>query len=118
MESMLGFTLVALLVVLILNLVPASIVSSKRGERRYRAEMLAQSVLEETAARPFGSLRVGDPQRVTRGEDEGYTTTLQIFTLPDSNPKLVLGARAEVSWQDGGHQMNTKAELYLSGLPR
>lgn len=55
-ESLLGFSLISLVLILLLNLFPSSLATVRRSEQRFKALTLADNRLEQQAAEKFSSL--------------------------------------------------------------
>lgn len=117
-ETLLGFALISLVVVLVINLIPSSMATVRSSEQRYRAETLAQNVLEERAGLPFSQLAVGLSQDL--GSQIYEQVAYQIYfevAAADGDPQYLRSLRARVQWNARNRGHEVLRELLVHRLP-
>lgn len=112
-ENLLAFTLISLVLILLLNLFPSSMATVRKSEQRYQALTLADSLVEEQAARPFSKLVVGSHQQSDNGEYQIHT---EILAIPGENPAWLKNVRVTVSWKYRDQPRQVMREMRLHRL--
>ena len=94
-ENLMAFTLIALVMILLLNLFPSSMATVKRSEQRYEALTLAGNVLEQQAALPFTKLVPGS---VVESEVGDFKIRTEVRKIDGEDPSWLKTVRVTVSW--------------------
>lgn len=115
---MISIFLISMLMILLLNLYPGSVLAVRRAEQIQRADRIAQSILSDGLARPFGSLVIGQVEDMSPVVQAGVTfgRRLEVVAV-DGDPNLIKGLRATVSW-DEGLQRKVVHEVWMPKIPR
>lgn len=119
METVISIFLVSMLMILLLNLYPGSVLAVRQAEQIQRADRLAQSLLADGLARPFGSLVVGtvEPMSAVVASGISFNRQLEVVAV-DGDVNLIKGLRATVSWDDRGRQRRVVHEVWVPKIPR
>ena len=117
-ETILGFAMISLVVVLVVNLVPSSMATVRTSEQRYRAETLAGSVLEEKSGLPFQQLPVGLVQDMGAQiyDQVAYQIYFQVSSS-DGDPQYLRALRVSVEWNFKRHNRKVVREVLVHHLP-
>lgn len=94
-ENLMAFTLIALVMILLLNLFPSSMATVKRSEQRYEALTLAGNLLEQQAALPFSKLVPGSAVESKVGD---FKIRTEVRTIDGEDPSWLKSVRVTVSW--------------------
>jgi type II secretory pathway pseudopilin PulG len=117
-ETLLSFTLTAIMLVLILNIFPTSMASVHQAEQRQLAASMAMSVLEQRVQQPFNALQVGltaesGPQTVDSVE---YRTHFTVSKVPDRDENFLRALKVTVTWKYQGRELHLSREIYVHRL--
>lgn len=117
-ETVLGFALVSLVVILVINLVPSSMATVRSAEQRYRAETLAGSILEQKSSLPFAQLPIGPEQDLGRQiyDQVPYQLYFQVSSS-DGDPIYLRALRVRVAWSVKNRDRQISRELLIHHLP-
>ncbi|MEW6280342.1 MAG: hypothetical protein AB1758_17060 [Candidatus Eremiobacterota bacterium] len=122
LETLLGFFLVTLLVVLILNLLPMAMASTRLAGQRVEADAVADSILDVYTDLPYSRLTPGETGRLPDRPGRGtvFQPRVEIFEVKDSlsEPGLLLGIRVHVDWTDHGVRRTRTREVWRSRVRR
>jgi uncharacterized protein (TIGR02598 family) len=116
-ETIFAASILSIVLMVLFNLYPSSLLAVKRAEHRLEATTLAQSVLEKKRTRPFGELNSLSPGQYYTADQDADLKALrppqspdgvqlepefQIFHIPDpdTDPGRLLGLRAKVKWKE------------------
>jgi len=94
-ENLMAFTLIALVLILLLNLFPSSVATVRKSEQRYEALTLAGNLLEQQAARPFSKLVVGT---VEESEVGAFKVRTEVRKVDGENEAWLKSIRVTVNW--------------------
>lgn len=121
-ETILAASILSLVIMILFNLYPATMVAVRRAEHRLQASGWAQSLLEDARGMPFSSLAAMIPSGQTSSgaldastlspplyrkiptqpDGTNYGITLEVFIpstgQPPSTPLRLVGTRAVVTW--------------------
>ena len=114
MEIVVSLALLGLIVGLVINIFPGSIVASHAGSEQMAAENLAQSFIEETRAAGFSSLTVGTEPMSS--PDPKYQLQREIFVPSGADADRTLGLRITVRWESKKRQRELTREVWLSSV--
>lgn len=112
-ENLMAFTLIALVIILLLNLFPSSMATVRRSEQRYQALTLAGNVLEQQAALPFGKLVPGSSVESKSGD---FTVRTEVVKVDGEDVSWLKGVRVTVSWTWQEQQREVVRELRVHRL--
>ena len=117
-ETILGFALVSLIVVLVVNLVPTAMTTIRSAEHRYRAETLAASILEEKSDVAFQELPIGLDQDLGRHtyDQVDYHIRFQVHPC-GGDPRYLRALRVLVQWKFKKRQRQIEVEVLSHRLP-
>lgn len=121
LETILALFLLALMVLMLANLFPSSVLTARRGETRVEADLLAESILAEQMTRPFDELVLGPPTDLSPVAGEGGMTflpTLEIFQVDTRDVTYLKGLRVTVRWQRQEHKREVVHEVWVPNLKR
>ena len=90
LETLLSFTLFAIILALVINLFPSSLVIVKRSELRYFAHNIASSTLEDQCGLPFSQLSNSTTNQTIAG--------VQFFTNVTVTPGAAI---TNATWASG-----------------
>jgi short subunit fatty acids transporter len=104
-ETIFSLFLLTILVVLVMNLFPATMLGVRRSEQKLQAEEIAQSVLAEQMARPFLELELGQrelpPVKLNNRE---YQVSLGISEHPDRPSDRLRRIEVTIAWVHRGRR--------------
>lgn len=117
-ETVLGFGLLSLVIILVLNLFPSSMATVRTAEQRYQAETLASSILEEKSALPFAQLPVAPEIDLGRQiyDQIPYQIYFQVSNA-DGDPAYLRSLRVRVEWDYKTHHRQVLREVLVHKLP-
>ncbi len=101
LETVLAATLVAFIMIFVLNIFPDSLLAVRRSEQEVQADQWSCSLIEREAARPFDEL-VKDslyaPAPLVVGATN-FTAEVRCFAVPGTRFDLLIGVRVTVKWE-------------------
>ena len=121
LETVVAAFLFMLVVILVLNLFPSSLLALTQAELKARAARLAQSRLNEVRLRPFESLQVQGPREELLGEEyQGarLRAFLDVRRDPDSDPDRLKVLRVTVQWDERGRKRESVREVWVTRVRR
>lgn len=115
---MLGFALLSVILILVINLFPSSMATVRTAEQRYQAETLAASILEAKSTLPFTQLPVGPEVDLGRQiyDQIPYQIYFQVSNS-DGDPLYLRSLRVRVEWQVKSHNRTVIREVLIHKLP-
>ena len=119
LEAVLALFLLSLITILLANLLPSSRLTIKKGENRYQAQLLAESVLDRTRAERFDQLALGNT--TLDPEERGGTTyqlTREVGTVDGHPADRLLSIKVRVTWREKTGDLELVRETYLANVPR
>ena len=114
MEIVVSLAILGLVVGLVINVFPSSIVASHSASRQIEAESLAQSFIEETRASGFSSLTVGTV--ALPSPSPAFQISREIFVPSGADADQTLGLRISVTWEGKKKQNTLVREIWLSSV--
>lgn len=118
METILATFVVSLVILAILQMLPASALATRKAECKIQACSLAISALDGQLARGFTAVanQQGRDLELPDVESGGvvYHRTVQVVDAPQPRPTLVKVVRCTVEWNFGGQDFTTTQEAWLS----
>ena len=100
LETIFGLFLLSFLIVMVFNLYPSSLLSVRRAEESVQADLLAQSLLDQSTARPFDQLVIGELYQVQQDfKSTRLEATLEVYSVPDAQEELLKRLRVVVAWK-------------------
>ncbi|MBI3929335.1 MAG: hypothetical protein HY319_27560 [Armatimonadetes bacterium] len=120
LETIMALALLALVVMLLANLYPTSVLGARQAEDRVEADLLAQSLLSEQMSRPFDELVVGTATDLDPVSSRGthYQNRLEVFQAGGRGTDYLKGLRITVRWTHGEQEREVVHEVWLADLPR
>lgn len=128
-ETIFAASILSLVMMVLFNLYPSSLLAVRRAEHRLEATTLAQSILETKRAEPFSVLAAKTPdlyytrqndddlKKLAPGSDangivkeDGVTLvpSFKVFHVSGTDPSRMLGLQAVVEWDEN---QNTQPNL-------
>ena len=128
-EVVMAASLLSLVMLFLFNIIPASAIATRGAEHRLAADSLAQSVLDQAASLPFGSLVDGTYDAASPGLlgladqrlEDGTLLVVRatISPSPGGAPRTrLLLVRVEVTWRERTRNPVLVRELQLSAVRR
>lgn len=114
MEVVVSLALLGLVIALVINIFPSSIVASHSASEQLEAENLAQSFIEEARAEAFSSLTVGTLSLSL--PDAKFQVQRDIFIPAGADADQTIGLRITVSWESKKRQRELIREIWLSSV--
>ena len=116
-EVIISLGIFLLVVILVFNLYPGSLLGLRKGEQRREANRLAQNLLDRTRARAFADL-VPDSSEVYRQDlDVAYEALLEVRRVSGSPPERLKCVRVTVSWNESDSQRRqVMHEVWVSSV--
>lgn len=101
-EVIFAFTLLGLILMVLFNLFPASVMSVKHAELRIKAIAIAQSILDNKRAAAFSSFALGAESVDDSSFDSGneFETTLECYNVDLTDSNNLKRMRATVVWSE------------------
>lgn len=122
LETLLSLFLLLLVLLLVFNLYPAAMSSTRLSGQRLQADALADSLLEEQCAVPFGQLVVGPPRSLdpVPGRGTVFHPTLEVFQVnePGTDPDRIRGLRVMVEWNEDGVRRRLLRQTWRTDVRR
>jgi len=116
---MFAFTILGLLVMVIFNLFPSSVLAVRQAERRLKATEIAQSLLEQKRAQSFDELGTGAALPPVEGEDGTvYRPVFTPFAVDGCDEHYLRGVRITVAWKVHEMSYSLSQECYVCNIPR
>lgn len=112
-ETLLAFTIISLVLILLLNLFPSSLATVRRSEIRFQALTLADNTLEQQVARPFADLIVATSTQQAVGDFQVQT---QVLTIAGEDSAWLKNVRVTVRWRDRDQPRQLIRELRVHRL--
>lgn len=114
-ETLISVFLLALLLIVLFNLFPTTVLANRQGSQQMQAMDLAQSVLAEARARPFqdlvpGTTETGGP--VTMG-DTTYTTELVVSPPGTGDPQHLRVLTATINWTANNRPKSLQEKIWV-----
>lgn len=109
-----------MVVLLLANLFPTSVIALRAAESRNRATLIADGILTKQMALPYSDLIPGPPVTLPEVKDSGttYTPTLEVFTISGRNPDYLKGLRVVVAWTDREKNQEVRQEVWVPNARR
>ena len=118
METILATFVVSLVILAILQMLPASALAAKKAECKIQACSIAVSALDTQLARGFTAVtnQQGRELELPDVESGGvvYHITVRVDDTPQPRPTLVKVVRCTVEWNFAGQDFTTTQEAWLS----
>ena len=114
MEIVVSLALLGLIVGLVINIFPSSIVASHSASEQMEAENLAQSLIEETRASGFSSLT--EITEDMPSPDPKYQLQREVFVPPGTDAEQTVAVRITVRWESKKRQRELVREIWLSSV--
>lgn len=117
-ETILAMILVATVLLVVVNMFPQALWSTRMQEHRVLAGELARSTLREAASQAiWPDPGIHELPPVTRDNLE-FTRTVEAIPLPGTDPAVYLQLRAQVNWRSlTGQPQQLVRELGVCRLP-
>lgn len=114
-ETLIGIFLLALLILVVFNMFPTTVLANRQGSERLQAVTVAQSALAEARSRPFDQLFVGTvetlPIRKTRGTQ--YSSELRVLAPDEGDPDRLKVLEVTVTWQARNIERTIQERLWI-----
>lgn len=117
-ENIVAASLLALVVMSLLNLFPSALGVSHRVRQESLARRLSQNALEELSARPFAELTPGTQAVNLEGVPEEFVVTATVDDVDGYSVDFLKTVQVEVSWPDRGRTRSTRLEVYVHAVRR
>lgn len=114
MEIVVSLAILGLIVGLVLNIFPGSIIATRSAGEQIDAENLAQSFIEESRSVAFSSLSPGTTNMAS--PDPRFQVERVIFVPPGADADQTLGVRVTVRWESKNKQRELVREMWLSSV--
>ncbi|MFA5508611.1 MAG: type II secretion system protein [Vulcanimicrobiota bacterium] len=109
LEIVVSLALLGLIVGLVINILPSSIVASHGAGEQMEAENLAQSLVEEARAAGLSNLTVGVED--IPSPDPKFKLQREIFVPAGADAGQTVGVRVIVRWESKKRQRELKREI-------
>ncbi|MEW6278658.1 MAG: hypothetical protein AB1758_08565 [Candidatus Eremiobacterota bacterium] len=114
-EAILSISLLALLIMLLFNLYPTSLLGIRRAEHRLLADNLARSLVERERARPFADLTPLPPTNQPSFTNEDGVIFQPVLEIrPVGVSGVTTEVRAMVTWKVQGRTQQVTHAAYVS----
>lgn len=117
-ETMIAAAVLFLVVSILLNLLPSSLLAIKRAEQRIQAGNIAQSILEEQRGVRFDSLAAGTPRVFDPVQVAGMSYEPVLEVEDDPEVAGVKKLKVTVRWRQRDRDYSVVRELTLCRVPR
>ncbi|MGE0492677.1 MAG: hypothetical protein AB7S38_25925 [Vulcanimicrobiota bacterium] len=117
LETVLGGIILALVIIFVSTLFPASLIAIGGSENTMQAEELAGSLLESMREVPFEQLAPLPPGDF-HGDRQVLHYQTEVGPVPDSDPNFIKSLKVTVSWQERGRQRQVVRECWVHALRR
>ena len=117
-ETILATFVISVVLMAILQMLPASALASKKAECKIQANALAASALDTQMARGFTAVahQQGHDLELPDVDSGGvvYHLTVTVQDAPQPRPTLLKVVRCTVEWNFAGQDFSTTQEAWLS----
>lgn len=110
-ETICSLFLITILVILVINLFPATLLSVRYSEQRLQAEEVAQTVLAREFERPFFELALGENDRESI-QLGGMRYAPRVIVSEDKDSSSLLHIKVEVRWVFRGQEKMLSRERW------
>lgn len=119
-ETVLSIFLLSLVVILLVNLYPTSMLTVRQGENRFQAEQIAASELARLQSESFDDLVVGSAQDLDPVFHESlrFDRRVEVFEVPPNSDEHLKGVRVTVSWKERNEVRQVSQELYVVDIQK
>ena len=114
MEIVVSLAILGLVIALVLNVFPSSVMASYSASEQMEAENLAQSFIEETRATGFSSLTVGTSILIS--PSPRFQVQREIFVPTGADADQTIGVRVTITWESKKKQRELIREIWLSSV--
>lgn len=118
-EVIFSLFLLTILVVLVMNLLPASMLGVRQSQQKLQAEEIAQSTLDAQMVRPFPELTLGTQAlQSVKLDNRVYELNMTVAnheTEPSDRLRKII---ITVSWNHRGHRKELKREMWRADVER
>ena len=118
-ETIFSLFIVTILVVLVMNLFPATMLGIRRTEQRLQAEEIAQSTLDQYMIESFSDLTLGDTNLpAVKLKNFEYAVVVNVSedtAQPSDRLRLI---KATVSWTHRGKEESLSREIWRADVAR
>ena len=110
-ETIVAASLLAVLLVTVLNIFPTAMTTTRLSGERYRANLLAHDTLDLVAARGFAQIPLGLIDSSTLPVSPPYSLEAEIEAVPGFSIDLLKRIRVRVSWTHRNRTRTVTQEL-------
>lgn len=114
LETITAIALLGLVVILVLNIFPSSVLAASSGNDRIQAENLARSLLEEARALAFEDLTLG--RTPLTSPDPRFTVEREVYVPRQGEVHQTRAVRIVVRWSKGNRRSSISREVWLSNV--
>jgi hypothetical protein len=114
-ETLVAIFLLALLITVVFNLFPTTILANRQGSERLRALNVAQSVLANKRTVAFSDLVVGSSEQLEQREVGGhsYQPTVRILAPSQGDPGNLKVLQVSVAWESKSQKHRLTEEIWI-----
>lgn len=117
-ETVLAATMIALALLALLTLLPATMGLVQRNRETNVATYLAHDTLEWLAAKPYGSLLSGEQDLSSLAIPSPYQVKATVGTVAGHIPQRLKRLEVSVTWPHRDRTLSVQQELYIHGVRR
>lgn len=119
-ETVLSLFLLSLVVILLVNLYPTSMLTVRQGENRFQANQIAASELARLQSGSFDDLVVGSvtPLDPVVHNSMEFERRVEVFEVPPNPEDHLKGVRVTVSWKERNELRQVSQELYVVDIEK
>ena len=114
-ETLIGIFLLALILTVLFNLFPTTVLANRKGTKQLEASNLAQSTLSELRARPFDSLTVGLneslPEHLAGGNR--YQVSFKVLGPEFGDPDNLKVLEVKVEWTSNNQEQILTEKVWV-----
>lgn len=114
-QTLIAIFLVALLILVIFNLFPTTVLANRQGSERLQASTLAQSALAEARSTPFDKLILGSSLTLPEQQVQGvvYQSVLRVLPPDSGDPTRLKVLEVTVEWRSRNVERSLQERLWV-----
>jgi type II secretory pathway pseudopilin PulG len=116
LELVVSFSLLAMIITVVLELLPGSLISLHHSQSRFAAANVAQNQVNYICSRSFGSNSVGTSRDLTDEvlDKMTYHVHLDVLAVAGQDPATIRLVRITVSWYEKNQTLQVVRERQIS----
>jgi Tfp pilus assembly protein PilV len=114
-ETLISIFLLSLLIIVVFNMFPTTVLANRQGSERLQAVTVAQTALAEARSRPFSELSIGTTEPLPENSLRGtkYLSQLKILAPDEGDSDRLKVLEVTVTWQARNIKRSISERLWI-----